>query len=128
MMKKNFSIKYILIDRQSNQKEEFDFESDELNKYDFSIREQFTGIEWWNKIGFYPFKIRYNVQISEIMYGIEDNNKSIIFNYYTSLIPNKDNTCKVYPIAFNNVVINENNNIQYQILSGMCRNGIQFNC
>lgn len=122
------SIKYILIDRSSNQKEQFNFQSNELNKYTFNIKEQFTGIEWWNKIGYYPYRIRYNVEISEIMFGIIDYNSSLIFNSYTSLIPNKDNMCNLYPISFKNVMIKNNNNLQYLVSSGTCKNGIQFNC
>ena len=120
------SIKYILIDRTSNEKEEFNFQSNELDQYNYNIIEQFTGIEWWNKRGYYPYKIRYKIRISEIMFGIEDYNKSVTFHPYTSLIPNKDNRNEFYPISFKTIVHNTKY-LEYIIDSGMCKNGIYFN-
>ncbi|HZA61561.1 MAG TPA: hypothetical protein VE573_01715, partial [Nitrososphaeraceae archaeon] len=57
-------ISYLLQDRNTEQTERFDLR---LNigrglSFAFEASNHFTGIEWWNKIGNFPYQIRYHVQ------------------------------------------------------------------
>ena len=59
----------------------------------FEGQNHFTGIEWWNKMGNFPYSIRYQVEISQLMYGIRDNHSdsvSIIYSPYNVLLPNSE--------------------------------------
>jgi hypothetical protein len=90
----------------------------------------FTGIEWWNKIGSFPYPIRYHVEVSQLMYGISDNNlsdsESIVYRPYNTLIPNSEGSnIQQYPVSFHNPRI-ESGYICYDIKSGSCRNGMKY--
>ncbi|MDX1373145.1 MAG: hypothetical protein R3321_11775 [Nitrososphaeraceae archaeon] len=127
--KENLSIRYLLIDRSSNESEEFNFKLDGSSNCYYDINEQFTGIEWWNKMGYYPYNIRYKVQFSEIMFGVFDtNSKGLIFVPYTALIPDKDKLSDSYPISFSDIMIKNSSGIHYNVTAGICNNGIRFNC
>jgi hypothetical protein len=90
---------------------------------------QFTGIEWWNKIGSFPYPIRYQVEFSQIMFGYEDkqDNESITFVPHNSLISNKDCFGREYPISFQEVKIRDGC-ISYIVKNGYCKKGIRYNC
>jgi len=34
----------------------------------FEVQNHFTGIEWWNKVGNFPYAIRYHVEVSQLMF------------------------------------------------------------
>ena len=43
----------------------------------FEGQNHFMGIEWWcNKMGNFSYPIRYHIEVSQLMYGIEDNKPS----------------------------------------------------
>jgi hypothetical protein len=89
---------------------------------------QFTGVEWWNKIGNFPYSIRFHVEISQILYGRNDNPSdldSISFFPYNQLVPNKDESTVQYPISFYDVSIKDNC-LCYKINSGSCDMGLEY--
>jgi hypothetical protein len=120
------SISYIMKDRNTSQTESFDLY---LNtKFAFEGQNQFTGIEWWNKIGNFPYSIRYHVEVSQLMYGIGDNPsdfESIIYRPYNTLIPNSEGSNIQYPISFYNARI-EDGCIWYNVKSGSCKSGMKY--
>ena len=64
-------ISYLLEDRNTKQTERFDLQlnmGEEFSSFTFEAYSLFTGIEWWNKIGNFPYPIRYHVEISQLMY------------------------------------------------------------
>ena len=125
-------ISYLLEDRNTNQTERFDLklsiQKELSSSFAFEASNLFTGIEWWNRIGNFPYPIRYLVQISQLMYGISDNNnpsdsESIVYAPFNTLIPNSEGTNMPYPISFNNPRI-ESGCICYDVKSGNCKSGI----
>jgi hypothetical protein len=66
-------ISYLLEDQDTKQTERFDLPSNIVGEFAFGVSNLFTGIEWWNKIGYFPYPIRYRVKVSQIMYGLSDN-------------------------------------------------------
>ena len=123
-------ISYLLEDQSTKQTERFDLSLKNIAQ-EFVLEEQnhFTGIEWWNKIGSFPYPIRYHVQISQLMYGISDNNpsdpESIVYRPYNTLIPNSEGSNMQYPILFHNPRI-ESGCMCYDVKSGNCRNGMKY--
>ncbi|HEX5672951.1 MAG TPA: hypothetical protein VFX75_01995, partial [Nitrososphaeraceae archaeon] len=71
MYKKNRLIRYSLTDQINGDTEIFDFPLDKMN-FDYVGGNQFTVIEWWNKTGNFPYSIRYNVEVSQLMFGFLD--------------------------------------------------------
>ncbi len=59
------SISYFLEDKTTQQVEEFNLRFSDNTNFNFEIANQFTGIEWWNKIGNFSYPIRYQVEISQ---------------------------------------------------------------
>jgi hypothetical protein len=125
-------ISYLLEDRNTKQTERFDLCLNigrELS-FAFEASNQFTGIEWWNKIGNFPYQIRYHVQISQLMYGLSDNNdpsdsESIVYVPYNTLIPNSEGSNLRYPISFYNPRI-ESGCICYNVKPGNCESGMKY--
>jgi hypothetical protein len=122
-------ISYLLEDRNTKQTERFDLQ---LNiggrSFAFEGSNLFTGIEWWNKIGNFTYPIRYNVQISQLMYGLSDNpsdSESIVYGPYNTLIPNSEGSNIQYPIVFHNPRI-ESGCICYDVKSGNCKSGMKY--
>ena len=67
-------ISYLLEDQNTKQKERFDLPLNIIGQeFVFEGQNLFTGIEWWNKTGTFPYPIRYHVEISQLMYGLPDN-------------------------------------------------------
>jgi hypothetical protein len=121
------SISYLLEDRNTKQTERFDLY---LNNGEFVFEGQnhFTGIEWWNKTGKFPYPMRYHVEISQLMYGIGDNpsdSESIVYRPYNTLMPNSEGSSKQYPISFHNARI-EDGCICYDVKSGSCKTGMKY--
>ena len=126
-------ISYLLQDRNTKQTERFDLH---LNigrglSFAFEASNHFTGIEWWNKIGNFPYQIRYHVQISQLMYGLSDNSNNpsdseyIVYLPYDTLIPNSEGSSLRYPISFYNPRI-ESGCICYSVKPGICESGMKY--
>lgn len=137
MDRANHLIRYILKDITTKQSEIFDLSIDNNSNtkrfdFDFGGLSQFTGIEWWNKVGNLPYPIRYRVEISQLLYGLNDagssDPKSILFKPYHALIPNHEGVAQQYPISFANPRIKEDDGcICYDITDGACRSGMRYN-
>ena len=124
---KNAQINFILTDQTNNKSERFNLDIKKTN-FDYKTLNQFTGIEWWNKTGSFIYPVRYQIEISQLMFGIEDKNnlQSIIFFPHTVLIPNKDkNFFNNYPVSFQNVG-SKDNCLCYTISHGLCDNGLSY--
>jgi hypothetical protein len=126
MNKRNKRIRYALTDQVTAQSETFDFSLDGIN-FDFVAANQFTGIEWWNKMGNFPYSIKYKVEVSQLMFGFldKDDPESITFVPHNSLIPNNDNSGTYYPISFQNVMLRDSC-VCYSVDSGNCINGMHY--
>jgi len=124
-------ISYLLEDRNTMQTERFDLQlntREELSSFAFKSSNLFTGIEWWNKIGNFPYPIRYHIQVSQLMYGISDNPsdaESIVFGPFNTLTPNSEGMNMQYPFSFHNPRM-ESGCICYNIKSGNCKYGMQY--
>ena len=123
------TITYLLEDQNSKQTERFELS---LNReFGFEALSHFTGIEWWNKMGNFPYLIRYLVEISQLVYGIADepsDGEAITYRPYNALIPNNEDSGKQYPISFDNARIKkEDGCICYNIGSGNCNTGLTYN-
>lgn len=131
-------ISYLLEDRNTKQTERFDLRLDMGRKLSFAFEasNQFTGIEWWNKIGNFPYQIRYHAQISQLMYGLSDNDnddnnndpsdsESIVYIPYNTLMPNSEGSSLRYPISFYNPRI-ESGCICYNVKLGNCETGMKY--
>jgi hypothetical protein len=132
------AIGYILTDKTANLTELFELpvNNDSSSKkfglgFDFKALNQFTGIEWWNKVGSLPYPIKYHVEISQLLYGLNDvgysDPNSILFRPYDALVPNSEGAAMDYPISFANCRIKEDDGcISYDILDGVCRKGLGY--
>jgi hypothetical protein len=122
-------ISYLLEDRNTRQRERFDLPLNIIGQeYALEGQNHFTGIEWWNKTGNFPYPIRYHVEISQLMYGLSDNPsdpESIVYIAYNTLVPNSEGSNIQYPISFHNPRI-ESGCICYGVRSGNCKNGIKY--
>ena len=124
-------VSYLLEDRNTKQTERFDLQlnmGEELSSFAFEASNLFTGIEWWNKTGDFPYPIRYHVEVSQLMYGIPDNPsdfESIVYGPFNTLIPNSEGTNMQYPISFHNPRM-ESGCICYNVKSGNCKYGMQY--
>jgi len=123
------SISYLLEDRNTKQIERFDLSLLKIGEeFVFEGQNHFTGIEWWNKIGNFPYPMRYHVEISQLTYGLSDNPsdpESIIYGPYNTLMPNSEGSSKQYPISFHNARIVDGC-ICYDIKSGSCKGGMKY--
>ena len=123
------SISYLLEDRNTKQTERFDLSLLKIGEeFVFEGQNHFTGIEWWNKIGNFPYPIRYHVEISQLMYGLSDNPsdpESIIYGPYNTLIPNSEGSNIQYPTSFHNARIVDGC-ICYNVKSGSCKGGMKY--
>ncbi len=123
------SIIYILKDQISNKSEKFTLLLDKEG-FVFEGLNHFTGIEWWNKTGNFPYPIRYKVEISQLLYGLNDNPsdpESISYFPYNQLMPNKEGSTKEYPISFYNIETKDGC-VCFKIDSGSCETGMKYSC
>ena len=121
-------VSYLLRDQNTKQTERFDLSFNIGQGFVFEGQNHFTGIEWWNKIGNFPYPIRYSLEVSQLMYGLSDNPsdfESIIYCPYNALIPNSEGSNIQYPISFHHLRI-ESGFICYGIKSGNCKNGMKY--
>jgi len=130
MNSKKECIIYLLEDRNTKQTERFDLYLNIAGEFAFAFEASnlFTGIEWWNKIGNFPYPIRYHVEISQLMYGLSDNPsdpESITYGPYNALVPNNEGSNTQYPISFHNPRI-ESGCICYEVKSGNSKSGMKY--
>lgn len=127
MYEKNRLVRYSLTDQINGDTEIFDFPLDNMN-FDYVGGNQFTGIEWWNKTGNFPYSIRYNIEVSQLMFGFLDkaDPDAITFVPHNSLIPNNDNSGTAYPVSFRNIMLKDGC-VCYSVEPGNCSNGIHYN-
>jgi hypothetical protein len=125
-------ISYLLEDRNTKQTERFDLQlnigGEFSSLFAFEVSNLFTGIEWWNKIGNFPYPIRYHVEVSQLMYGISDNpsdSDSIVFRPFNTLIQNSEGMNMQYPISFYNPRM-DSGCICYNVRYGNCKYGMQY--
>jgi hypothetical protein len=121
-------ISYLLEDSNTKQTERFDLYLNTAGEFAFEASNHFTGIEWWNKIGKFPYPIRYHVEVSQLMYGLSDNPsdpESIIYGPYNALVPNSEGSDTQYPISFHNPRI-ESGCIYYDVKYGTCKGGMKY--
>lgn len=119
----NKSILYNLTDLENNLNEKFLLSVG--TSFSFRFQQFFTGIEWWNKKSLSPYPIRYVVEISNMLYGLDDNiydKDSKLFFPVNSLTSNRDNTCNNYPISFYNQIIRDGC-LCYCVKNGQTRDG-----
>ncbi len=124
------SVSYFLEDKTTRQVDGFDLSLSGNAKFIFEGGNQFTGVEWWNKTGNYPYPIRYQVEISQLMYGTKRGNandpQSIAYFPFDSLIPNSEGHSPAYPISFYDARIKDGC-ICYDVSSETCKNGLRYN-
>jgi hypothetical protein len=125
LIKKNQSIGYVLKDQSLGKSEKFML-SLSRKRFAFEGINHFTGVEWWNRTSDLPYPIRFQVEISNLLYGIDLGSNSVSYFPYTQLVPNNENMCKQYPISFNEIKIRDGC-ICYKIDSGTCETGMRFN-
>jgi hypothetical protein len=122
-------VSYILTDKTSNHTELFELQVN--TRFHFEALNQFTGIEWWNRVGSLPYPIRYHAEISQLLYGLKDvrysDPNSILFRPYDALIPNSEGAAMDYPISFANCKIKKDDGcISYDIFDGICKKGLEY--
>jgi hypothetical protein len=96
----------LLQDKNTNQIERYDLQLEEHSlSFKYYGSNHFTGVEWWNRVGNYPYPIRYIVEYSQLMFGATDtrDKESIVYFPYNALRPNNDPSCSTYPISFCNI-------------------------
>jgi hypothetical protein len=125
------TIRYILTDKNSGQYEIFDLSMKSMAGFIYEGSREFTGIEWWNKMMSSPYPIKYEVEISQLSFGLNDDpsdGESIIYFPYNALLPNNDGSTTSYPISLKNLRIKDDGCISYHITSGTCDTGMRYNC
>ena len=98
-------LEFYLKDLNSNEYEKFSFKVDR-NQFAFQFHQSFTGVEWWNRTSYSPYPIRYEIEISNLMYGFNDDlddPNSKVFFPIGSIYENKDGTIHSYPARLHNV-------------------------
>jgi hypothetical protein len=124
-------IRYALTDKETGQNETYDLSAKNVTGFDFRGSRQFTGIEWWNKMKNSPYPIKYEVEISQLLFGLSDNSSdtySTTFYPYNALLPNDDGSRALYPVSMQNLKIKDDGCISYHITSGSCGTGILYGC
>lgn len=129
MNSQGHSVGYLLNDSNTGLKERFDLPIDK--RFKFEGLNQFTGIEWWNKIGNFPYAVRYHVEISQLLYGVAVDTRdleSITYAPYEVLVPTNEGTTDRYPISFYETRIETDGYLHFKIGSGICGTGMRYNC
>ena len=118
-------IGFLLMDEISGQTDAFFFGVNA--NFDFSMSKHFTGVEWHNNISNMAFPIRYEVEISNLAYGVHDNPsdlQSIAYFPYNQLLQDNDvSSGKDYPISFHDFETKKGF-IMYKIGNGNSHMGI----
>jgi len=120
-----------LTDKDNGQYEIYDLSTKDIAGFSFQGSRQFTGIEWWNKLRNSPYPIKYEIEVSQLMFGLSDSpadKGSITFYPYNALLPNDDRSKTSYPVSMSNVKIKEDGCISYYVAPGRCSTGIRYGC
>ena len=125
------AIRYTLTDKDNGQYEIYDLSTKDIAGFSFQGSRQFTGIEWWNKMRNSPYPIKYEIEVSQLLFGLSDSPSdkgSITFYPYNALLPNDDRSKTSYPVSMSNVKIREDGCISYYVAPGRCSTGIRYGC
>jgi hypothetical protein len=77
------SIDYLLEERNTKQIERIDLSLLKIGEeFVFEGQNHFMGIKWCNKMGNFSYPISYHIEVSQLMYGIEDNNLQTLNLYF----------------------------------------------
>ena len=98
-------LEYYLKDLVSNEDEKFSLKVDR-EQFAFQFHQSFTGVEWWNRISYSPYPIRYEIEISNLMYGFNDDPDDLnskVFFPIGSIYENKDGTTHSYPARLHDI-------------------------
>lgn len=101
------TIEFYLKDMNTGKDENF-FLNVDKRSFSFQFFQFFTGIEWWNRINHYPYPIRFEIEVSNLMFGINDDisdPNSIIYFPIKSIRENKDGNFVTYPTKLSNVSV-----------------------
>ncbi|MGI0066202.1 MAG: hypothetical protein ACREA5_02805 [Nitrosotalea sp.] len=112
-------IAYHLKDNTTGDNDSFFLQMD-VNSFNFSIAQHFTGLEWHNRVGNAPYPVRFDTEISHLAYGVNDDPSdllSLAYFPYDQLIKNQEGLTKEYPVSFHSCEI-KNGFITYRIGSG----------
>jgi len=96
------TLEFYLKDLNSNEDEKFSLRVDQ-KQFAFQFHQCFTGVEWWNRINYSTYPIRYEIEVSNLMYGFNDNlydPGSQLFFPIGLIYENKDGTTRTYPVEF----------------------------
>lgn len=112
-------VRYHLNDITTGETDSFFLQIDD-NSFDFSIVLHFTGLEWHNKVGNTPYPVRFEVDISHLSYGINDDPSDVLslaYFPYNQLIKNQKGIANGYTVSQHSYEI-RNGYITYKIGSG----------
>lgn len=99
------SLEFYLKDLTSNEDEKFSLKVNR-DQFAFQFHQSFTGVEWWNRISYSTYPIRYEIEISNLMYGFNDDfqdSSSQLYFPIGSLYENKDGNTHSYPVKFSDI-------------------------
>jgi hypothetical protein len=127
MNKGDSLIEYRLTDLNERKTEEYNLKIDNVeHNLCYRASNQFTGLEWWNKVDSFPFPIRHSIEITNLKFAYYDLQAGqFTFTPYNTLLPNKDDYAKRYPISFSRLATKDNC-ICYTLARGTCNRGLRF--
>jgi hypothetical protein len=136
MRRETNSIEYRVTDLTDVVSESFTFEiasAADRATTSFQGSNHFTGLEWWNKAGNFPFPIRYKVEMSNLKYGqpidknreAHDTYENLTYSPFNALAPHLDGYTAKYPAIFTDVGLKDGC-ICYTLTSGSCSTGLGF--
>jgi hypothetical protein len=98
-----------------------------LHNIKFEGSRQFTGIEWWNKVGPQPYPIRYLAEISLLSFSRGDslNSDEVKYFPYQLVKSDTDRIGKQYPISFINPRVMDGC-ICYNVETGSSNTGLTY--
>lgn len=94
-------IQYCLQDLNTKTVEIYDLIVDKRT-FVYQFSQCFTGVEWWNKMRNLPYQLRFEVFVSNLMYGYNDDAldpNSMTFFPIGNIFENKDGNPVSYPIT-----------------------------
>lgn len=128
---KDHVIYYQLSDIQSEVHESFQLHQGNIKHPSIGLKgislegsRQFSGIEWWNKIGTRPYPIRYQVQISLLKYA-QGNPDGMRYLPFQIVVSDTDRLGERYPISFINARVMDSC-ICFNVEAGYSNTGLTF--